>query len=204
MTSSDTTVTASPSNPPTSPPFQSPQASPPQVAAPPLRVRPPLLSFRRPTPSTTSPDSDAAASSAADPVDAFEESGSTRSSKTEGAVKVDTASLRDIARGAVLTVSRYIHSALAHPELDPDEEELWIAREKDQAQIGDPIATVISRKGLGADVINADVANMIEVGIGVAAYVIYHAGQAWNLRRAAKRMRQMNGTPTQHGTDQPA
>lgn len=197
MTSSDTTETDSPSN----PDLQSPQPSP-RVTAPLLGVRNPFS--RPPIPSTTPSSGEDSSAAAGDPVDELGASGPTRSSKTEGAVKVDTKSLRDIARGAVLQVSRYVNGALARPEINPEEEELWIAREEDQRQIGDPLANLVGRKGLGEGVINADVANLIESAIGVAAYLVFHTGKAWNIRRAAKRLARLNGAPTRHDTGDPA
>ena len=205
MTSSETTPPAAS---PSSSPDQGPAPSP--VTAAPLRVRP----ATRPTSSSTgSPASPgpstpsatnrgAAGSTGFDPVDAA--SGSTRSPKQPGtaAVKIDTKSLIEVARAAVLTASRYVHAALARGE-DEAEAELWIARDKDQAQIGDPLATIAGRRGLAGQV-SPDVANLIEAGIGLVAYVAFHAGEAFKTRRARRAAAKQAGELMRHDTGQPA
>lgn len=194
MSSSDpTTATDSPSSLPTPEPAPSP------VTTAPLRVKagssnlPPIPS----TPANPGPDS----AIDSDPVDTA--TGSTPSpSQPAAAVKVDGKSLVEVARAAVLTASRYVHAALANPQ-DDAEADLWIARDRDQAQIGDPLATVLGRRGLQGQV-NPDVANLIEAGIGLLAYVAYHAGEAWRIRRARKNAARQAGELLRTDTGQPA
>ena len=196
MTSSETTAAGSPSSTPTTAAPASP------VTASPLRVRPPGSSpSSSPTPSPTTA-SGAGSGTGFDPVDS--DSGSTRSSSVPpaGAVKVDTKSLAEVARAAVLTASRYVHAALAKPE-DEAEADLWIARDKDQAQIGDPLASVLGRRGLAGGAVNPDVANLIEAGIGLLAYVAYHAGEAWRIRSARRKLARVGPTAVDHQTGEP-
>ena len=194
MTSSETTPPAdSPStNPPTPPPSP--------VTSSPLRVKTPATAGS-PIPSPTSP-AETGSPIGFDPVDTA--TGSTPSSdrRAGAAVKLDTKSLVEIARAAVLTASQYVHAALAKPD-DEAEADLWIARDEDQAQIGDPLAKIAGRRGLAGQV-SPDVANLIETGFGLLAYLAYHVGEQWSIRRARRRAAKQAGELTRTDNGQPA
>jgi post-segregation antitoxin (ccd killing protein) len=179
-TATDSSLSTTPDSPPPSPPAASP------IVAPPLRVK-------SSTPSTSSPANDSG--TGFDPVD-HAESGNTRSFD-EQAVQVNTKSLAEVARGAVLTVSYYVNKALARTD-EEQAADLWIARTKDQAQIGDPLAEIVGRKGI-AGAVSPDMANLIEAGIGLVAYGIYHASKAWGIRRGLRKLAQAGHLP---GPDQ--
>lgn len=116
-------------------------------------------------------------------------------------VKIGKKSLAEIARGAVLTASLYVHQALARTE--PEQaEDVWVARDQDQAQIGDPLASIATRRG--ANVLNPDVASLIESGIGLLAYAIYHGTKAWQIRRGLRKLAALSPEATNHETGQPA
>lgn len=189
MTSSEQTTppAASPSS--TPPP---PRYNPQQLTTPPLRVAPPSSP---PIPSSTNPSADSGAGF--DPID-HSESGNTRSSdRADGPVgRFDASAIKDIARGLVLLSSRYVHGTLARTD-EQIEQEVWIARNEDQRNIGDPLAKIAQRHG--AVDAAPDVVNLIEAGLGALAYVLYHAGKAWNLRRGRKKLDDVDPI-TEHGS----
>jgi hypothetical protein len=174
---------------------------------PPLRVRQDRpeqgvagLSRLQPNPiPSTSPG--AGSGSDSGPVDPLESGDTPFSEPPATSVKIGKKSLAEIARGAVLTASLYVHQALARTE--PEQaEDVWVARDQDQAQIGDPLASIATRRG--ANVLNPDVASLIEAGIGLVAYAIYHGTKAWQIRRGLRKLAALSPEATNHATGEPA
>jgi hypothetical protein len=182
----------SPSSPTLLPPPE--PAADPSTAVPPLRVKAPSS-----IPSTTTPSPQFATSSAPDPVS----SGPTPSSpEAPGPVKLNVTALTELARGAVLTFSLYVHSALARTDAEKAMS-VWIADEEDQAQIGDPIATVAQRRGAAAGLVSKDTAALIEAGIGLLAYGVKNVKKVLAARRAVKQAAAMSPA-VNHETGAPA
>jgi hypothetical protein len=195
MTSSEqsTATPASPSSP-----------SPEGVRVPPLRVRPPATDsspsqLAGQTLSTSGPGAGSASGSG--PVDPLVTGSTPFSEPPATAVRFDTKSLKEIARGAVLTATRFVHDALARTE--PEQaQDVWIARDQDQAQIGDPLASIAGRHGASAT--NPDIVSLIEAGIGVLAYAVYHGTKAWQIRRGLRKLAALSPQATNHDTGEPA
>lgn len=179
MTNSATTPpAASPSSTTTTTPVNPPAASQP-LKVPPLRVS-------SPTPSTATP-TDVPGGAAADPLDNAA-TGSTRSSEpATTAVKVDKNALTDIARNAVLVLSKFVHDVLARTE-EEQAADVWIAEPRDQSQIGDPLASIATRHGAPATAASPDVAELVAAGIGLVAYLTKNAAKAWQIRRGRRKV----------------
>lgn len=174
--SAKTAAADSPSNTTTSPAGE--PASPAPLTVPPLRVS-------SPTPSTATGTDLPTGGGSVDPLDAAA-TGNTRSSEPV-AVKVDKSSISEIARNAVLVASKFVHDRLARTE-EERAADVWIAEQRDQAQIGDPLASIAARHGAPASAVSPDVAELIAAGIGLVAYFAKNAAKAWEIRRGRRRL----------------
>lgn len=190
MTDSPITPPATPS--PSSTPAPPPPA--PRVTAPSLRVRQPVSRAPRPTPSATTenPD-DAGEIGADDPVDT-----APTPTPSYEPVKLDRAALSDIARAFVFSISLFLHSRLA---VLPEEQanDLWIASEGDQGQIGDPLGKIAMRHG-APETTSPDAADLIMAGIGLVAYVTRNIVAASSFRIRRRRARTVDVPATQGET----
>jgi len=176
-----------------------PEPEPATATPPPLHVKDTSSS---PTPSSTTTSQPSATAYVPDPV----ASGTTPSSEPSepaAAVKLNSGALGELARGLVLTASMYLHSVLARTDAEKAGQ-VWIADDEDQAQIGDPLAGVVQRKGVAAGVVNRDMAAVIEAGIGVAAYAVKNVKKMLAARRLAKQQAGLNGGITSTSTGEPA
>lgn len=178
-----TTETASPSSPTTRTP----------APAPALRVKPPAATFQpptsdQPTPSTSDPGGLSAIGWPADPLDGRIDTHYTGTDEAPagGPVKLNKTSLAEITRKAVFVASQYVHTLLAR---DPEEvaQDVWIANEREQKDMGDPLAGILARNAGKAEVA-ADLADLVIAGVGLLAYVANHAARAWSIRRGRRKL----------------
>lgn len=175
----------------------------PTTTAPPLRVRRPTPTPQpRPlTPSTS--DLGGPSVSVSDPIpEGLTDTRSTAAIDPPVNVKLSKTSLAEVTRKAVFVASQYVHTLLART---PEEqaEDVWIAVEREQADIGDPVAGVIARHA-GAAEVAADLADLIVAGVGLLAYVANHAARAWSIRQARRKFRAANPQPLRSDTGEPA
>lgn len=170
MTSSPTEHLTSPS--PSTPPDPAASAG---VTAPPLRVTGTVI------PSPTTEPSDAAAYSddgLADPIDTQSPpDGGTRSS---GDAQISGLSLKDLARGLVLTLTARIAAAVAKG--DDEAAAVVVATEKEQAAIADPLAKIGGRH-VKTSVANPDVGDLIVAGVAAAGWAFRAITGLYNLKR---------------------
>jgi len=174
---------------PESPSIPAPETT---ISAPGIRVKPTRKSTTTRS-TTTNPEENAAAFSddPIGPADPIDTDTGTRSTDDEGqktaAVKVGKTAFADIAQAIIAVLSLFLNSRLADDEVDPD---AWIATQKEQSQIGDPIAAIAARRtGMGE--LAPDAADLIKAGIGAAGYLgrnVKDAFVAGRNRRRAKRL----------------
>ena len=105
-----------------------------------------------------------------------------------GNVKLNQTTLRKVTRRLVLVASGFLHQRLA---TDPEEQarDVWVATDDEQESIGDPVAAALGHH-IGRAEIAPDVAELALALAGVIAYVANHAGEAWSIRRARRKLRQ--------------
>jgi hypothetical protein len=198
-------MTISEPNTPTDSPSRPPPESNPPTTTPGRRTA--GVGFRNPNPNPTGTTTRSMSPEPGSPLDfdpvddASADPGSTPSSEPTTPVKFDTAALAEITRKAVLTGSLYVHQLLART---PEEEaiDLWIASERDQRQIGDPLAS-IGKRHSGAAAVTPDLADAIAAGIGLVAYLSRNIATAWQMRRARRKLAQLS-PGVNHETGEPA
>jgi hypothetical protein len=120
-----------------------------------------------------------------DPVD-LGASGSTRSSDEAKAVKFDKHAITEIARDLIGTASLYVHGMLARYDAEI-EQELWVASDRDEKQMGDPLASIVHRH-VGGGSVPVDVADALVAGVGAVAYLLRNARRAWKIRRGLRKL----------------
>lgn len=199
MDNSPTTdpLTGSPSNPSTLPP--------PRPAGRPLiRLgRPPAPTFQPPTPSATNPDGPVSGiGSVPDPIENGPTPSSGKPDKPADVIKIDKRALSEIVRKLLLSASLFLHEHLATTE-EEQAANVWVATEEDQTQIGDPLGSIAIRHGAPAGA-GADAADLIAAGIGAAAYLARNLSDAWQIRRARKKLARVAPQADNHDTGEPA
>lgn len=204
MDSSPTTdqATASPSSPsiPPPPPAGLRDRMP---GRPLIRLGRPVPTFQPPTPSATNPDATGSGiGSVPDPIDSGPTPSSADPSKRAGVVKIDKRALSEIIQSLILSASLFLHNALATTE-EEQAANVWVATGQDQQQIGDPLGSIAVRHGAPAGA-GADAADLIAAGIGAAAYLARNVSDAWQIRRARKKLARTAPQADNHETGEPA
>jgi hypothetical protein len=175
-------MTSSPTTPPTpesssSPTFISP------ITAPGLRMK-------RPSPDSN-PTPSAEANQAPpppplpDPIDT--RSGDKPASPILTALAGGTSPWRKLTRGAVAAGSAFVHDRIAVSETEIREAH-WVATSSEQAQIGDPLASILERHGVPTGD-NQDMNDLIAAGLGLVGYLMKNIAKTVMARLAERRAR---------------
>lgn len=181
---------------PTSPPGSS-TPSPPRTA--------PLPGSRTPSPTMNGqPVFSAASGPLDDPIDTAPNlpSGTRSSGPDDVALQLPDKPIEEILRGLVVVGGEGAHHALARHPIE-QEAGIWLIEgEKEAATIADPLARIATK--YTGPLVNPMIANLLEAGVALGAYVIKNATKAFMVRRALRKMQnvQPGFIPTAQGDSQ--
>lgn len=199
-------MTTPAAEPKTTPEASPSPTSPPASSTPDQGTRAPMLGFRtRSTNTATAADQSHAGAAGddqqgpADPLSTDTPSASEPADPDAAPLKLKQKPLAEVVRGLVLGASVALHHALAR-SAEEQAAGVWLIHDEDEAGgIADPLAKVANRHAGGA-LVNADASDLIAAGVAAAGYVISNAVKAFQIRRAASRMRRAGmGAPPDEG-----